>query len=141
MRPSEQIPSCFAIANPGTGRASLAGREPNPVLIAEHRSQEPLGITARVASVGTVPSQRPAEPSPSPGTRLPAAAPCPRARSCNYPAPRVMPAARSPRAGSKARCSALPAAPPPDCELCKAKFLLQCQLRAALPAPAAVHRC
>ncbi|XP_074406319.1 uncharacterized protein LOC141730672 [Zonotrichia albicollis] len=64
MRPNEQIPSRFAIANPSTGTASPAGREPNPILIAEHRSQEPLGITARVASVGSVPSQHSAEPPP-----------------------------------------------------------------------------
>lgn len=65
---------CFAIANPSTGRASPAGREPNPILIAEHRSQEPLGITARVASVGTVPSQHSAAPPP----RSPPGLACPR---------------------------------------------------------------
>lgn len=65
MRPNEHIPAGIAIANPGTGRASPAGREPNPILIAEHRSQEPLGITARVAPLGTVPSQHSAEPPPS----------------------------------------------------------------------------
>lgn len=73
-------------ANPGTGRASPAGREPNPVLIAAHRSQEPLGITARVASPGTVPTFRGA-PTEPPGTLLPAIALCPRALSCNYPVP------------------------------------------------------
>lgn len=123
MRPNEHIPSCLAIANPGTGRVSPAGREPNPILIAEHRSQEPLGITARVASLGTVPSQHSAEPPPSPpGLACPEWFRVLGRWAVITPRPRGMPAARSPRAGNKVPCDALPAAPPPDCMLCKAKF-------------------
>lgn len=64
MRPDEHIPSRIPAANPGTSGASLAGREPNPILIAQHRSQELPGITAGVASLGTIPSQHPMEHPP-----------------------------------------------------------------------------
>lgn len=83
MRPNEHIPSCFAIANPGTGRASPAGREPNPILIAEHRSHH---------SQGGLPGDRPlttfrGAPTEPLWTRLPGIVLCPWALSCNYAAP------------------------------------------------------
>lgn len=85
MRTDEHIPSCIPTANPGIGGASPAGREPNPILIAQHRSQEPPGIAAGVASLGTVPSQHPAEPPPD--TCLPGMVWWPWALRFNYPTP------------------------------------------------------
>lgn len=72
MRPDEHIPSRIPTAKPGTGRASPAGQEPNPILIAQHRSWEPPSIAATVASLRTVPSRHPTESPPSPARDSPA---------------------------------------------------------------------
>lgn len=148
MRTDERIASHIPTASPTTSGASPAGREPNPILIAQHRSQEPPGIAAGVATLGIIPSQHPTEspPSPSPATCLPSIVWWPWALRFNYSVLLSDAGGQeplSPLAGNVGRCWALPhdggERHRPITRSAKPNSPLECQIRAEFAAPAAAH--